>query len=42
MIRLYNSLTNKIEEFVPIKEMKLVVCLGATVYDNMHIGNLDL
>lgn len=40
MIRLYNSLTNKIEEFVPIKEneVSMYVC-GATVYDNMHIGN---
>ncbi|MDD3382974.1 MAG: cysteine--tRNA ligase, partial [Bacilli bacterium] len=40
MIRLYNSLTNKIEEFIPIKEkqVSMYVC-GATVYDNMHIGN---
>ncbi len=40
MIRFYNSLTNKIEEFKPIKEntVMMYVC-GSTVYNNMHIGN---
>lgn len=36
----FNSLTNKIEEFVPIKEGKasIYVC-GPTVYSSPHIGN---
>ena len=40
MIKLYNSLTNKIEEFKPLKENELTmyVC-GSTVYNDMHIGN---
>ena len=40
MIRIYNSLTGKIEEFKPIKEkeLKMYVC-GSTVYNGMHIGN---
>lgn len=40
MIRLYNSLTNKIEEFKPIHEGKvsMYVC-GPTVYNYLHIGN---
>ena len=40
MIKIYNSLTKQIEEFVPIKEneVSMYVC-GPTVYDSMHIGN---
>ena len=40
MVKIYNSLTNKIEEFKPIneKEVKMYVC-GSTVYNGMHIGN---
>lgn len=40
MIRLYNSLTNKIEEFKPIRdgEVSMYVC-GPTVYNYVHIGN---
>lgn len=40
MVKLYNSLTSKIEEFKPIKEntVMIYVC-GSTVYNNMHIGN---
>lgn len=40
MIKLYNSLTNKIEDFKPIHEGKVMmyVC-GVTVYDHAHIGN---
>ena len=40
MIKLYNSLTNKLEEFKPIKEneVSMYVC-GSTVYNDMHIGN---
>ncbi|MFA7367554.1 MAG: cysteine--tRNA ligase [Bacilli bacterium] len=40
MIKLYNSLTNRIEEFKPIKKntVMMYVC-GSTVYNNMHIGN---
>ena len=40
-IYLYNSLTNKIEKFIPIKEneLKIYVC-GPTVYNYVHVGNL--
>ncbi|MDD2259008.1 MAG: cysteine--tRNA ligase [Bacilli bacterium] len=40
MIKIYNSLSNKIEEFKPIikNNVILYVC-GPTVYDYMHIGN---
>lgn len=39
-MKIYNSLTNKIETFVPIKEneVSMYVC-GPTVYDDPHIGN---
>jgi len=41
MIRLHNTLGNKIEEFVPIKTgfVGMYHC-GPTVYDFVHIGNL--
>ena len=40
MIKIYNSLTNKLEDFIPIKEneVSMYVC-GPTVYNNLHIGN---
>lgn len=40
MIKIYNSLSNKVEDFVPIKkdEVSMYVC-GPTVYDFLHIGN---
>ncbi len=40
MIKLYNSYSNKIEEFKPVKEneISMYVC-GSTVYNDMHIGN---
>ena len=40
MVRFYNSLTKKKEDFVPITKgkVKLYTC-GPTVYDNAHIGN---
>lgn len=40
-LRIYNSLTNKIEDFKPIKEneVSLYVC-GPTVYNYVHIGNM--
>ena len=39
-MKLFNSLTNKKEEFVPIKEgeVSIYVC-GPTVYNYIHIGN---
>lgn len=39
-LKIYNSLTNKIEEFKPINEKKvnMYVC-GPTVYNYVHIGN---
>ncbi len=40
-IKIYNSLTNKIETFVPLKEgeVSMYVC-GPTVYNYPHIGNM--
>ena len=40
LIKVYNSLTNNIEEFKPIKEneISMYVC-GPTVYNDIHIGN---
>ena len=40
-ITFYNSLTNKLEEFVPLQEGKvsMYVC-GPTVYNHPHIGNM--
>ena len=39
-IKIYNSLTNKIEEFKPLIENKLSIYVcGPTVYNDIHIGN---
>lgn len=40
MLKLYNTLSKKVEEFIPIdpNEVKFYVC-GPTVYDYFHIGN---
>jgi cysteinyl-tRNA synthetase len=40
MIKIYNSLTNKKEEFAPIEKghVKMYSC-GPTVYNYFHIGN---
>src|SRR5262249_44714818 len=40
MFKLYNTLTNQVEEFKPINpdEVRMYVC-GPTVYDYAHIGN---
>lgn len=40
-MKIYNSVTNKIEEFNPIKEgsVSMYVC-GPTVYNYVHIGNM--
>lgn len=39
-LKIYNSLSNKVEEFIPINEGKvnMYVC-GPTVYNHIHIGN---
>ena len=39
-LKIYNSLSNKLEEFIPINEGKvnMYVC-GPTVYNHIHIGN---
>ena len=39
-IKIYNSLTNQIEDFHPVKpqEISIYVC-GPTVYNDIHIGN---
>ena len=40
MLRIFNTLSNKIEDFTPIEEnkVKMYVC-GPTVYDNAHLGH---
>ncbi|MCE5299711.1 MAG: cysteine--tRNA ligase, partial [Spirochaetia bacterium] len=39
-MKLYNTLTRKVEKFVPITpgEVKMYAC-GPTVYNYFHIGN---
>lgn len=40
-MKLYNTLTRKIEEFIPIEEGKVgIYTCGPTVYNYAHIGNL--
>ena len=40
MLKIYNTLSKKIEDFIPIDKshIKIYVC-GPTVYDKIHIGN---
>ncbi len=40
MMKIYNTLTKKKEEFIPLEEgkVKMYVC-GPTVYNYIHIGN---
>ena len=40
MLKIYNTLSNKIEEFIPVEQnkVKMYVC-GPTVYDNAHLGH---
>ncbi len=41
MLKLYNTLTHKVEEFEPQNPPKVTMyTCGPTVYDHMHIGNL--
>lgn len=41
MLKLFNTLTRKIEEFKPIDKSQIgIYTCGPTVYDFMHIGNL--
>lgn len=41
MLKLYNSLTNKKEDFKPIQKNQVsIYSCGPTVYDHVHIGNL--
>jgi len=39
-LRIYNTLTGRKEEFIPLEEgkVKMYVC-GVTVYDRCHIGH---
>ena len=40
-MRIYNTLTRSIEEFIPInKDLVTMYTCGPTVYDYAHIGNL--
>lgn len=41
MLKVYNTLSHSIEEFVPYDPLKVTMYIcGPTVYDHMHIGNL--
>jgi cysteinyl-tRNA synthetase len=41
MLRIYNTLSRQLEDFIPIKAPHVgVYTCGPTVYDYMHIGNL--
>ena len=39
MLKLYNSLTNKTEEFTPADNTVRIYACGPTVYNFFHIGN---
>src|SRR5688500_7532969 len=41
-MKLYNTLTRSVEDFQPLdgNKVRIYTC-GPTVYDNVHIGNLD-
>lgn len=40
-MKLYNTMSRRVEEFVPIKENRVsMYCCGPTVYNYAHIGNL--
>lgn len=40
-VKLFNSLTNKLETFIPIRENEVsIYCCGPTVYGDAHIGNV--
>lgn len=40
-VKLYNSLTNKLEVLKPIKQGEVsIYCCGPTVYNDAHIGNI--
>ncbi len=42
MIKLHNSLTKQIEEFIPTNDQHVrIYSCGPTVYDRVHIGNLS-
>src|SRR6185503_8521237 len=42
LMKLYNTLTRKIEDFKPLKDGHAsVYSCGPTVYDHIHIGNLS-
>ena len=40
-IKLFNSLTNKVETFKPLRENEVsIYCCGPTVYGDAHVGNI--
>jgi len=39
-LKIHNTLTGKIEEFVPVNPPRvLIYTCGVTVYDNSHVGH---
>lgn len=41
MLRLFNSLSRKVEDFKPSSDEVRIYTCGPTVYDSAHIGNLS-
>lgn len=40
MIKIYNTLTRKVEKFIPLKEKKVTIyACGVTTYDEIHVGH---
>ena len=40
-MKLYNTLTKQIDEFIPVGDTISMYSCGPTVYNNLHIGNLS-
>ncbi len=40
MIKIYNTLTRKVEDFIPLQEKKVsIYACGVTTYDEVHVGH---
>ena len=39
MIKLFNTLSKKVEVFKPIDDVVKIYCCGVTVYDLCHLGH---
>jgi len=39
MIKLFNTLSKRVEVFKPINDVVKIYCCGVTVYDLCHLGH---